>query len=368
MNTLSHVAFCGGGSGGHLSPAIAIAQELLQRDAEIRFTFLTSSRPIDRRVLEVSGLPGESFDHIALPLITSSGRTRYAVNAVRSFLKCRSQFLRCPPDVAIGTGGFASLPGVCAAHRLRIPIMLLELNTIPGAANRFLSRFAKVTCTGWNMDDCWQQRWTGQLCRVGVPIRREFCSGLSGKPDGHPDGRPLLLILGGSQGANFVNAMTTSAVAQSADGLRGWRIVHQAGGDGRVGVKEFYDRHSITADVVDFVDHVPQMLAEADIVISRCGAVTLAEIAAVGRASLLIPLASASDDHQTANAALFEAVNAAIIIREDRPDAQVDLAQQLQSLCASLTTRQRMATSALSLAPSNSAAVIADLLRRLLIE
>ena len=364
MSPLSLVAFCGGGSGGHLFPAIALAEEFLSRQPTTRFTFLTSSRPIDQRVLLTSGLPTDAVEHVVLPISGSSARLRFAASAGRAFLICRRLFRRQRPRVVIGLGGFASLPGVLAAAWLKIPVVLLETNAVPGAANRFLNRFATTTFTGWPLEERFRRRWKSPICEAGVPLRSVFRAGFAARDDTTP---PTLLILGGSQGATQLNAVVAGCVPASLEVLKGWRIIHQTGAQHRSEVAACYAQHSIKATVFDFIDNLPLVLSQADMLISRSGAVTLAEIAAVGCPSLLIPLSAAADGHQLANARLFEAAGAARVIEETAADAVQRLTESVRELCSSADIRDTMARRSQSLAARGAAKSVIDMLEHFVV-
>jgi len=206
-----NVAFCGGGSGGHLIPAIAVAQEILLREPTARFLFLTSSRAIDQTVLNACLLPRPAWQQVRLPIHSSEGRAAYAIKVGRAYLGCLEAFRQCRPSLVVGLGGFASPPGVLAARTLNIPVVLLECNVIPGAANRILNRFCTTTCMGWPMLPHHRQQWRCSVKHTGVPIRSACDSGqqTSDATTTHSTvavngAMKTLLVLGGSQGATGV--------------------------------------------------------------------------------------------------------------------------------------------------------------------
>lgn len=349
MKWSNHVAFCGGGSGGHLFPGLAIAEELLLRHPSTQLTFLTSARDVDQRVLDSASLPEGAANRISLPLITSTGRIRYAIAVFRAFLQCRKEFAQSRPDAVVGLGGFASVPGVLAAARLKIPIVLLEVNAVPGAANRFLSRFAKITFGGWPVDAQQLNKWKSPFQQVGVPLRRSIrdsCRKTSPKP--------TLLILGGSQGASQVNTMVAEAISKSCGQLADWKIIHQTGPRDAAAISTQYSDHGVSVDVVTFIDDMAQALASAHVVISRCGAVSLAEIAASGCSSVLIPLSSSADGHQLKNAECFSVAGRGLIVDEDSPESVAELTRALNVLCAEAVGKQQKIT-AVAMPSANTA-------------
>ncbi|MEO2013111.1 MAG: UDP-N-acetylglucosamine--N-acetylmuramyl-(pentapeptide) pyrophosphoryl-undecaprenol N-acetylglucosamine transferase [Fuerstiella sp.] len=334
MSQLQNIAFCGGGSGGHLIPAIAVAEALLTENANTRFLFMTSDRPIDRHILATCGLPPQSIEHVALPLRTSERRLFFAWKCVRAVLQCRRDFRRQRPDIVIGLGGFASLAGVAAAWVSGIPVVLFEQNTVPGRANRWLHRLATTTFTGWPMEAKWRSRWRTPVVEVGVPLRRSFPTGELGSepPATAMSNTARLLVLGGSQGATRLNSIVVNALTSQTPGDWNLHIVHQTGPDDLDNVRNAYEQAGITADVYAFIDDMPQQLMTSTVVISRSGAVALAEIAATGRASVLFPLSTSSDDHQLRNAEFFEACGASAIVCERDHDAPLQLAEHLRRL------------------------------------
>ena len=323
MSHLQYLAFCGGGSGGHLIPAIAVAEELLAENPNTRFLFMTSDRPIDRHIIATSGLPTRSIDHVALPLRTSTRRLFFAWQCMRSVLHCRRDFQRRRPDIVIGLGGFASIAGVVAGWMSGIPVVLLEQNTVPGRANRWLQRLAATTFTGWPLEAKWRGTWRTPVVDVGVPLRRVFSDGkiTSGPPATHLPSVARLLVLGGSQGAARLNALVVDTLTNHTFGDRNLQVVHQTGLDDQDRVRNAYRQAGITADVHAFIDDMPRQLTKSTLVISRSGAVALAEIAATGRASVLFPLSASADDHQLRNAEFFAACGAAVIVCEQDSDA-----------------------------------------------
>lgn len=361
------VAFCGGGSGGHLIPAIAVAQQILIREPHTKFLFLTSSRAVDQTVLNASLLPKRAWQQVRMPIQSSAGRMAYALKVGRSYVACLAAFRKCRPDLVVGLGGFASPPGVLAARTLNIPVVLLECNVVPGAANRILNRFCTTTCMGWPMLPYFRQQWRCAVKHTGVPIRRApnasiQPSDVSATNSAQTSDRSLktLLVLGGSQGATGVDDLVTAACEQLPTVLQGWRILHQTSAAHVATLTDFYQQRNINATVQAFISDVPASLSAADLVISRSGAVTLAEIADQGCAAILIPLASAADNHQAANAAVFAKAQAAFSIDSSGPDAVQELVQSLESLCASTHLRQQLAISVRRLATPTAAARVAE--------
>jgi UDP-N-acetylglucosamine--N-acetylmuramyl-(pentapeptide) pyrophosphoryl-undecaprenol N-acetylglucosamine transferase len=256
---------------------------------------------------------------------------------------------------------------VLAARTLNIPVVLLECNVIPGAANRILNRFCTTTCMGWPMLPHHRQQWRCSVKHTGVPIRSACDSGqqTSDATTTHSTvavngAMKTLLVLGGSQGATGVDDLVTAACEHLQPTLHHWQVIHQTSAAHVATLSDFYRKRKIHATVQDFIGDVPACLSAAELVISRSGAVTLAEIADRSCASILIPLASAADNHQAANAALFVKAHAAFSIDSRSPDAVQDLIQSLEILCSSKHLRQQLAINARRLATPTAAAAVAE--------
>ncbi|QDT16076.1 UDP-N-acetylglucosamine--N-acetylmuramyl-(pentapeptide) pyrophosphoryl-undecaprenol N-acetylglucosamine transferase [Alienimonas californiensis] len=265
------VLFCGGGSGGHLTPGLAVADELQRGDAPPEILFLTGDRPVERRMMAA-----EPFPHRAFPL-GSLRRTVTSLPAARGFagtFRAARDAASGRPAVAVGTGGYASVPGVLGAKSAGAAVVLLEVNAVPGRATRALRSLAEAIVSD-------------------VPVRL---------PASLPaEERRSLLILGGSQGAASLDAAVPAAAAALREELRGWTVRHQCGTDAAT-IAAAYGAAGVTAEVAPFFPNAASRLAAATLAIVRGGAVTLAEAEALGAPIVVVPHPRAPDDHQTANA------------------------------------------------------------------
>ncbi len=371
-----HIAFCGGGSGGHLTPAMAIAQAVLKENAEARFTFFTSDREIDRKMLAAwTGSNSDTANRVAvvaLPLTSSGRRLRYLANVWKSFRQCRRHFKTDPPDVVLGMGGFASVPGVLAARSRGIRPLLFEANRVPGRANSWLSAVATITLIGWPAEKRPVKktpRW-GLAMELGIPLlqaRQVSTTAAAGEGRTDRDRPPTVLILGGSQGASALNDLVVKIFSDAglkvgSDDARSLSIIHQTGSADESRVAAAWKQAGIAVDVRAFIADVPAELDAVDFVISRAGAITLAEIAAAGRASILIPLPSAKDNHQAVNADYFQQAGAAIVIDQQDPDATLQLEDAVEMLSHGSQRRSEMAASAARLHTPDVAKRIAAVL------
>ncbi|MEZ6061301.1 MAG: UDP-N-acetylglucosamine--N-acetylmuramyl-(pentapeptide) pyrophosphoryl-undecaprenol N-acetylglucosamine transferase [Planctomycetaceae bacterium] len=380
------VAFAGGGSGGHLTPAIAIAEELRTLWPDLKLLFFISERLVDQQILDASGL-NESASVILVRQAIQPGPSlkrrplRFLRGVTASVRQCRRSLEQHGCGFVLGLGGFASVPAILASRRFRLPVALLETNTIPGRANRMLSRFADVTFSGFPMEQRFVDRWVSPLITTAVPLRRSFFQstgdhvqqtidvsaerppavdvrGSSANRSGNR-AEKLLLVLGGSQGAQRLNELVVNAVRLPGVLPPDWEILHQTGADDVDRVRARYAECCGNVRVVPFIDDVCAAMKSASLVISRAGAVSLAEISAVGRASILIPLRNAADGHQLQNAVFCVSRDAALIVDEADSGAVDVLAGHVRRVCGSEQTRDSMAAAAAGLQQRDAAATIA---------
>lgn len=297
--------FCGGGSGGHLYPGIAVADELRERDSDCRIVFVGSMRDVERTVLAATG-----YEHVSLEVLPGSMLLRSPIRFLRTHRAAvrRSAVLidKHKPAAVIGLGGFASVPVVTAAKG-KVPIVLLEQNRVAGRATSWLSRRANAVCISFpeTVVRCDRVEFTGN------PVRRSVVSVRERDP-----GRTLL-VLGGSQGAVGLNTLVMSLLDEPAKLPDGWRVIHQTGARDEQRVRAHYKSAGIPAEVHAFVSDMPQAYADSGLVISRAGGTTLAELACVGRASVLVPIPKSVRDHQRLNAEVFAESNAAIVTTQN---------------------------------------------------
>jgi UDP-N-acetylglucosamine--N-acetylmuramyl-(pentapeptide) pyrophosphoryl-undecaprenol N-acetylglucosamine transferase len=364
------VLIAGGGTGGHLYPGIALARELQRRDPSTLVSFVGTAQGIEARVV-----PREGFELDLIHVAGLKGKSRLersigfsllpiaALDAWRVIDKRR-------PEVVVGVGGFASGPVVALAALLGYPTMLLEQNALPGITNRLLARFVRAAAVNFEAALAYFPR-TGFV--AGNPVRPEFFpapgeethdrfarpfdsrDSASGVP--LPQGR--VLIFGGSQGAHAINvAMVEAASRLAATGVR-LAITHQTGERDLDLVRAAYQRAGLAARVEAFIFQIDGEMKAADVVICRSGATTLAELAASATPAVLVPLPTATDDHQRKNAEVFARAGAALVI-EERELPNGALGDALAALVADPERRQRMASEARKLARPDAAARIAD--------
>lgn len=346
----SPVMVMAGGTGGHIFPALAVAQALRERGVPVTWlgahgameTRLVPQHGIEIDTLPVAGVRGKG----ALTLLAAPFRLARAIGAARAVLRRRQ------PRAVIGFGGFASGPGGVAAWLAGLPLLVHEQNRAPGMTNRTLSKLARRTLSGF----------PGSFEReevVGNPVRESIAA--LPPPERRLAGRegPLrLLVLGGSQGARALNDALPVALA-ALPGLA-IEVRHQCGEKLRGEAERAYAEAGVAARVEAFIDDMAAAYAWADLVVCRAGASTLAELCAAGVGSVLVPFAAAVDDHQTRNAEYLVGHGAALLLRQDA-ELAANLQGALRALAAAPARRLDMANAARALARPDAAGRIAGI-------
>ncbi|UCE61253.1 MAG: UDP-N-acetylglucosamine--N-acetylmuramyl-(pentapeptide) pyrophosphoryl-undecaprenol N-acetylglucosamine transferase [Phycisphaerales bacterium] len=342
------IVFAGGGTGGHLYPALAIADAFRGLLRQVRFVFFVSQRAIDGRILDGTGC--ELMRQSLLPLSGIPWRwPRILASFRRSSLLCRSRISASRVAVVIGTGGFTSVPAVCEARRVGIPTVLLNPDAIPGKANRLLASIADRVFVQWE-DTLARLPRRASAEVLGCAIRPDFLNPHRTKGlerFGLDPQLQTLLVTGASQGARTVNEAVIANLSylQLRDD---WQVLHLTGEQDFEKVDSAYRGTSIRACVMRFTGHMADALAAADLVVSRAGASTLAEITAVGVPAVLMPYPYHKDMHQLANARCLERTNAAKIVH-DAVDPVVNgpaLRHALEPLMTDSEHRAAMASAA----------------------
>ncbi len=292
--------FAGGGTGGHLTPAIAVAEELRRNEPGVPITFVGSGRPIEQVFLSRSG-----FDHHVLPMASLPQLRRRPVSSARDLYRgvraAKRLLQEQRPLVVIGCGGFASAPCVWSAHRLGIRVVLLEQNVLPGRATRWLSRLADAVCLSFEASRDRLPRRV-QCLVTGNPVRSSLRE-LSAQAC-QLERQRVVLVLGGSLGASGLNRAVWDAISTEPALWNDWQWIHQTGPQDHEEVRRRYAELGLSARVEPLLDpdELPHLMASAGIVVSRGGATTLAELACVGAATVVVPWEGAARDHQTLNA------------------------------------------------------------------
>ena len=354
------VWFAGGGTGGHLFPALAVAELLSKDRPDVRIGFLGGRRGLETRLVPSAGFPLRTLPMTGLKGAGIARRAAAAVLAAVATLRCVGSFLAARPALVVGVGGYASGPAVLAAVLTGVRIALLEQNHYPGATNRWLARFAGRICVP---SEAARERLGGRGTVTGNPVR-EAVTSIGPSPDGPV---PTLLVFGGSRGARSINRAVASALPGLAALSTPPRIVHQTGESDLDEVTAAYSAAYPTDrfEVCAFLDDMPERLSGADLVLCRAGATTLSELAAAGRAAILVPYPHAADDHQRHNAETVASAGGAVVLRDDALSAATVVAT-LQPLLEDPARRASMATAQGGLARPDAGRRIVDLLTAML--
>jgi UDP-N-acetylglucosamine--N-acetylmuramyl-(pentapeptide) pyrophosphoryl-undecaprenol N-acetylglucosamine transferase len=315
MFAMGRLAIACGGTGGHLFPGLAIAEAVRRRGHAVRF--FISAKPVDRRALSGAG---ESENGVEIPAVGWTGifgAIPFLFRLIGAVRKAGEELSQFKADALLGMGGFVSAASVGAARRGGLPYFLHESNAIPGRATKFLSAGAKKMFVGF--EECGRHLPKANVSVTGTPVRGRL--GKLSKEEAlkklglHPK-RHLVAILGGSQGARGINEAMLRGLPALKSLANTIQILHLAGEAHADKVRHGYDHSGFSAVVLGFCDDMEAVYAAADLVVSRAGAGTLAELAACGVPSILVPFPAAVDDHQTANAHAFADRGAAEIVAE----------------------------------------------------
>ncbi len=359
-----HIIIAGGGTGGHLFPGLAVAEELRSRGAQV--SFVGTERGIEARIIPQHQYPLYFLDIVGLKRQGFVGTFKSLWKLPKALLEARRLLRKLKPSAVLGVGGYASGPMVFQAARSRIPTAILEQNSIPGLTNRVLSRFVDQIFTSFpQTTSAFPPK---KIHLVGNPVRASLDPSLRIPKEPHQSLR--LLVLGGSQGARAINELVPKAIAllQEQDPSLALSVVHQTGSTDEERVRLAYQEvartnpqedPSLSIQATAFIQDMAKAYAHCDLVLSRAGATTLSEITAMGLPSLLIPFPAAADDHQTHNARFLEAAGAAMLLAQAQTTPE-RLAQILAHLCKNPNELSAMAQKSKTLGRPHATQVIAD--------
>lgn len=356
--TPPRVLIAGGGTGGHIIPALTVAHALVERHrAEV--LFVGTARGLESRLVPAEGFLLELIKVGPLKNVSLATRARTLFDLPRSVFACRRLIRAFSPSVVFGVGGYASGPGMAAALMLKVPTMVFEPNAMPGFANRLVGK--RVNAAAVNFASA--ARWFRNAEVTGIPVRPEFF-----RPHEAPAYPPQLLIFGGSQGAGIFNRVCPRIAPALLDAVPGLTIVHQSGARHLESTRAAYQQCGADParwTVQPFIDDMPAQFARSTLVMARGGASTVAELAAAGKPSLLVPFAAAADDHQTRNAEEMVKAGAAVMLRESELEKPNRLLETLTTLLAATDRLAVMSAAARPLAHPDAAVQIADRLAAL---
>lgn len=360
MNSAPHLVIAAGGTGGHMFPAQALAEEMLARGW--RVTLSTD----DRGARFAGGFPAE----VKIRQVSSAtfgrggliGKLIAPVRIATGIVVATSRFLLGRPSVVAGFGGYPSIPALSAAWLLRVPRMIHEQNGVLGRVNTvFAPRVDLVACGSWPTE--LPKGIEGQP--VGNPVRGQILEHAKSPYTAPGAGDIKLLVIGGSQGARVLSDVVPEAISRLGGGMIDrLRVTHQARPEDHDRVTAVYEKAGIQADVAPFFSNIAELISQAHLVISRSGASSVADISAIGRPSILIPFAAATGDHQTANARGLVDADAAILTPENALDPG-SLSEKIMTVLTAPGAAERMAQNAARHGRPDAAQRLADLIEKL---
>ncbi len=346
----------GGGTGGHVIPALAIAQALKEQyGAEI--LFLGTARGIENRLVPKAGFALRLVQVGALKNVSLATRLKTSVALPRAIWDSWRIIAEYQPQVMIGVGGYASGPAMLAASLSSIPTVAFEPNVVPGFANRVVAPMVSAAAVHFE-ETC---RYFRHCQVTGVPVRQQFFE-IGGRRRG--DSRPTLLVFGGSQGAHSINQVMIESLRALRERVPGLHIIHQTGERDYNDAQAAYLASGGSAEVYPFIDDMPGTFARSDLLVCRSGASTAAEIMAAGKPAIFVPFPRAADDHQKRNAETLERAGAALMVEETNLTRD-RLVQAVTSLLNDKARREKMSCAARSLAHPDAARTIAEMAARL---
>lgn len=362
MRAGRHYVLAAGGTGGHMTPAQAVAEELMRRGHRVALV-------TDDRGARIPGLFEGVQVHV-LPAGRLGGRNPLAwLRALKAILTGRAMASRLyetfRPSAVIGFGGYPALPALLAAQRDRIPTLIHEQNAVLGRVNRLMAGRVDAIATSYGKVDRLSSRYAAKATLVGNPVRDEVRA-LRDRPFPalSEDGPFRLLVTGGSQGASVLARVVPDALSLLPEHFRRrLQVTQQCRAEDIEMVRAKYAAHGIPADLATYMADLPERLAWSHLVIARAGASTIAELTAAGRPAILVPLPSATDDHQTANAREMARAGGARVIAQAQFEP-VELAKQMQKLALDPQALANAAERARSVGQPGAAALLADLVER----
>lgn len=321
------ILIAGGGTGGHLYPGVALAEELTTRQKGNEVLFVGTARGIEARVIPELGFNLELIEVLPLKGRGLIGLFRGLLSVPRAILASRRILQRFKPDIAVGVGGYASGPLLVAAWISGVPTVVLEQNTVPGFTNRVLARIADAVFIAFESSAKFFPK--KKTLPLGNPIRRQLLDNFLRSKT--PDSKFNLLVFGGSQGAHALNLRMVEASKFLLDLVPQLRIIHQTGAADEELVRKGYADLGVDAEVHGFINDMSSMYLRADLVVCRAGATTIAELLVATKASILVPYPYAADNHQELNAREMVDRGAAVMLLERGLDGQ-RLADEIRAL------------------------------------
>lgn len=350
------ILIAGGGTGGHLFPGVAVAKECRRRYPAAKILFVTGRKKIEADILTAFG-----FEQVSIMIEGLKGRGWLKALKVWFILpvslwQSLAIIRRFNPQVVLGVGGYSSGPVCLAAWLVNVPAAIQEQNSYPGLTNRLLCRIVDKVFIAYRESESHFAK--GELVFSGNPVREEIAQQSGVVPKKEQD-LFTILVLGGSQGAKAVNRAMVEALVVLGERNRKLRVIHQTGVDDYAAVKEAYEQKGIKAEVLPFIKNMVWAYQQADLAVSRAGASTLAELAVLGKPSILIPFPLAANNHQETNAAALVRVGGAEMIRQKDLNGAV-LADRIEKYLRDPQALEQMGTRATAIGKKDAVQIILD--------
>ena len=336
-------------------PALAIAQEL-QKQYNAEVLFIGTARGIENRLVPAAGFPLKLVQVGALKNVSLTIRLKTSFDLPRAVLHAGQMLSEFKPNIVIGVGGYASGPAMLAAVLKRIPTLAFEPNVVPGFANRMVARFVSGAAVHFEET----KKFFRRAEVTGVPVRQAFLN----LPPKSPLSPPVLLVFGGSQGAHAINQAVMEAAPILRERIPQLHIIHQTGERDYESARQAYSSLVGAAEAHRFIDDMPARFAQADLLLCRSGASTVAEITAAAKPAIFVPFPGAADDHQKRNAEALERAGAALMLEQSRLSAAT-LIEAVTTLFSDHDKLHGMAQAARKLAHPDAAQRIAGMAARL---
>jgi UDP-N-acetylglucosamine--N-acetylmuramyl-(pentapeptide) pyrophosphoryl-undecaprenol N-acetylglucosamine transferase len=351
------VLIAAGGTGGHIYPALAVAQEIMRRDSGSQVRFVGTARGLETRLVPQAGFELSLIESTGLVNMGLAARARGLAVLPRSFVAARRLLRSFQPEVVVGAGGYVTGPVLLTAALMRLPTLVMESNAIPGFTNRRLARFVRAAAVSFEVTVPYFQ---GKAVVTGNPVSPDFFDLPAQQREA---GKLSVLLFGGSQGSRALNeAMTGALPLLNRNQLH---VTHQTGANDYARVRSAYEQAGwvMNADVREYIDDMVAAFGKADLIIARGGATTSAELAAAGRAAILVPLPGQLE--QQRNAEVLQAAGGARMILNAELSGK-RLADEINALGAAPNRISEMAQAVRTLARPGAAAVTVDLIERLI--
>lgn len=346
----------GGGTGGHLFPAVATAENLNSRAAGSKVLFIGTKRRLDREYLQQFGFSVKTIHSYGLKGKKIPALLKALAVLPISLMEACYHILRFRPNVVCGVGGYVTGPVVAAAWLLRRPTLIHEQNSVPGLANRKLGRLVDRICI--SLPQSAKFFPADKTVLTGNPVRDQILA--VRRTESRADNVLTLLVLGGSQGAHAINTLVAEVLSENNDAFSNIRVIHQTGIDDEALVAQAYRKAGVEATVSAFFTDMAGLYEQADLIVSRAGATTLAEISVTGIPVVLIPYPHAADDHQRKNAAWYVENGGAVMLDQQEVTAE-ELAAELDNIVTSPERRRDMSRAMQELAIPDAADRIVDI-------